>query len=511
MKLDFVKNTKRNIIAGLANNGVDTAIRFFRKTIFMWMLGSEYLGLNGLFYSLLGVLSLAELGFGSAVVSHMYKLIANDEHDLFCAYLRFCRGVYRFVGAFIFIAGLCLMPFLRYLIHGHIPEDVNLYIIYVMFLTNSAIGFFFFAYRGAILHAHHSGYIITYIDIFSAIVEFLVLCLVLYLSHNYYYYLVIVIARTIIQNLIIYMATRKYYPDIVAEGTLPKEEKQRVVKDVTAIMLHKIGGIVNNYSDNIVISAFIGLTSIGAFGNYTHITRAVSGVISNLCNSMTAGFGNKVYTDSRESNFELLMKAHRMLMCLIIWCAAMLLALFQPFMILWIRNRPELLCHFLTPFLLVIWFYEKQSRESLRMFKEAAAIWQKDKWKAIIANFANLAMNITFVMTFPDKYKLDGVILSTIISEILIQMPWESYAVFSSFFSRKEAVYYWRRQAVYTLLAILICSVTWYVVYLVPFDGFCALFVKGAVAVFVSSALLLVFLRDDALLVMRDVIQRRRT
>lgn len=510
MKLDFVKNTKRNIIAGLANNGVDTAIRFFRKTIFMWMLGSEYLGLNGLFYSLLGVLSLAELGFGSAVVSHMYKLIANDEHDLFCAYLRFYRGVYRFVGAFIFIVGLCLMPFLRYLIHGHIPEDVNLYIIYVMFLTNSAIGFFFFAYRGAILHAHHSGYIMTYIDIFSAIVEFLVLCLVLYLTHNYYYYLVVVIARTVIQNLIVYVATRKFYPDIVAEGTLPKEEKQRVVKDVTAIVLHKIGGIVNNYSDNIVISAFIGLTSIGAFGNYTHITRAVSGVISSLCSSMTAGFGNKIYTETRESNFELLMKAHRMLMCLIIWCAAMLLALFQPFMILWIRNRPELLCHFLTPLLLVIWFYENRARESLRMFKQAAAIWQKDKWKSIVANFANLSMNITFVMTFPDEYKLDGVILSTIISEVFIQVPWESYAVFTSFFGKDEARCYWRRQTLYTLLAILVCGVTWYVAYVIPVEGFSGLFLKGAAAVFVSTALLLVFLRDDALLVMTSIMHRRR-
>ncbi len=510
MKLDFVKNTKRNIIAGLANNSVDTVIRFFRKTIFMWLLGSEYLGLNGLFYSILGVLSLAELGFGSAVVSHMYKLVATDNHKLFCAYLRFYRGVYRFVGSFIFVAGLCLMPFLRHLIHGHVPEDVNLYIVYVMFLTNSAIGFFFFAYRGAILHAYHSNYIWTYIDMLSAIVEFLVLCLVLYVTHNYYYYLIVVIARTIVGNLIVYITTRSRYPNIVPEGTIPQEEKKLVIKDVTAIVMHKVGGIINAYSDNLVISAFIGLTAIGAFGNYTHITRAVSGVITSLCHSMTAGFGNKIYTESRESNFELLMKAHRMLMCLIIWCTAMLLALFQSFMILWIRNRPELLCHFLTPLLLVIWFYENRARESLRMFKQAAAIWQKDKWKAIVANIANLSMNITFVMFFPAKYKLDGVILSTVISEIFIQMPWEAYAVFTSYFGRNEARYYWKRQALYAMLAVLVCGATWYTAYLIPVDGFSGLFLKGVAAVFVSTALMLVFLRDDTLLVLTSIIHHHR-
>lgn len=510
MKLDFVKNTKRNIIARLSNNGVDTAIRFFRKTLFMWMLGSEYLGLNGLFYSILGVLSLAELGFGSAIVSHMYKLVATDDHKLFCAYLRFYRGVYRYVGLFIFIIGLCLLPFLRQLIHGNVPADVNLHIVYVMFLANSAIGFFFFAYRGAILHAYNSGYILTYIRIFASIVEFVVLCIVLYLTHNYYYYLIIMISRTILENLFIYFATRKYYPEIVPEGKLPPDVKQKVMKDVTAIVMHKFGGIINNHSDNLVISAFIGLTAIGAFGNYTHITGAVAGVIASLCYSMTGGFGNKIHTESRDENFELFMKVHRMLMCLVIWCAAMLLALFQSFMVLWIRNRPELLCHFLTPLLLVIWFYEKQSRESLRMFKQAAAIWQKDKWKAIIANFANLAMNITFVMTFPDKYKLDGVILSTIISEILIQMPWESYAVFTSFLGRKEARCYWRKQSVYTVLTILVCGVTWGTVNLIPIEGFGGLALKGIVAAGVASLLMFLLLRDDFLLVLEGIRRHAR-
>jgi O-antigen/teichoic acid export membrane protein len=501
MKLDFVKNTKRNIIARLSFNGVDTAVCFFRKTIFMWILGSEYLGLNGLFYSILGVLSMAELGFGHAVVSHMYKLIATDNKKLFCAYLRFYQRVYRYVGTFIFVGGLCLLPFLRYLIHGNVPPEINLKIVYILFLANSAIGFLFFAYRGSILGAYHNDYILSYIDVFSAIVEFLVLCLVLFLTHNYYYYLIIVIARTIFQNIIIFVATRIYYPDVIPQGTLPPEEKKRVIKDVSAIVMHKFGGIINSYADNLIISAFIGLTAIGAYGNYTHITGAVAGVIVSLCYSMTGGFGNKIYTESRDENFELLMKAHRMLMCLIIWCAAMLIALFQPFMVLWIRNRPELLRHFVTPILMVILFYETKSRESLQMFKQAAAIWQKDKWKPIIATIFNLTMNIILVMTLPDEYKLDGVILATIVSDVFIQVPWESYAVFTSFFSVKEAKCYWRRQSMYTLLAVIVCSATWGVTCLIPIAGFWGLFWKGAAAVVVATVLLIVFLRDDALLV----------
>ena len=139
------------------------------------------------------------------------------------------------------------------------------------------------------------------------------------------------------------------------------------------------------------------------------------------------------------------------------------------------------------------------------MFKEAAAIWQKDKWKAIIANFANLGLNITFVITFPDEYKLDGVILSTILSEVFIQLPWETYAVFSSFFGRKEAKEYWKRLSMYALLGVLLCGVTWYVTYLIPVDGFIGLFLKGMAGCVVSSLLLLKFLRDDVLLVLGGI------
>ncbi len=139
------------------------------------------------------------------------------------------------------------------------------------------------------------------------------------------------------------------------------------------------------------------------------------------------------------------------------------------------------------------------------MFKEAAAIWQKDKWKAIVANFVNLGMNITFVITFPDEYKLDGVILSTIISDVLIQVPWESYAVFTSFFGGKEAKCYWRRQSIYALLSILVCGVTWYVAFIISIDGFGGFFLKGAAAAGVASLMMLVFLRDDALLVLEGI------
>ena len=226
---------------------------------------------------------------------------------------------------------------------------------------------------------------------------------------------------------------------------------------------------------------------------------------------MIGGFGNKIYTESKEENFRLLMKVNRLLMCAILWCAAMQISIFQPFMALWTRGEASLIRHFLTPFLIVIWFYEKQSRETLRMFKNAASLWQQDRWKAVIASLLNLALNFTFVFLFPDGYKLDGVILATLLSDILVQMPWESYAVFSAFFDKEKAWKYWRNQIVYVMLFVCVCTLAWLGAYLIPLEGIAGLVVKGIVSAVISFCFVLAIFRNDVIEMLKTVLKRKKS
>ena len=479
MKLDFVKNTKRNIIAALINKGISMTFPFLRKTIFMWVLGADYLGLNGLLYSILGMLMLAELGFGQAIVCYMYKPVAEDNKDLLCAYLKFYRTIYRCVGLFIFAVGLCLMPFLPNLIHGKVPVDVNLYIVYFLHLVNTAVSYFLFAYRGSILAAHHRNDITNYIQVISAVLEIATITLVLYLTRSYYYYVFVTIAFSMVHNLILLYATNRLFPDVVPRGTLPSAEVKQVLIDVKAIIMHKVGTVVSRSFDNIAISAFLGLVAVAAYNNYHSICLAVAGITGGICYAMKGGFGNKIYTESKENTFSLLMNVNRMIICCVIWCSAMLMALYQPFMVVWTRGEPSLARHILTPLLMVVLYYEKQATETLRMFKTAAALWRQDRWKAIVASGANMIMNVTFILIFPDEYKLDGVIIATILTDIIIQLPWESYVVFTKFFDGRQAQAYWRSQMLYIMLAVLVVPASWAVAYYIPLGGLWGVAVKG--------------------------------
>ena len=499
MKLSLVTNLKRNIFAAAVNSATKLVFPFLNRTLFLWLLGPEYLGLNGLFTSILGVLMLAELGFGTAIVCSMYKPVADDNKELLCAYLRFYRTFYRWVGGVIFVGGLLLLPFLRNLVHGKIPADVNLQVLYLIHLVNTSLSYFLFAYRGSVLSAYQRHDVRMHITTLVTVLQYLAMFAVLLVTRNYYYYVLVTVCFTAVQNLLILYESHKLFPDIVPKGELDKELRRKVVSDVKSICLHRVGAAVTYSTDNLVISAFLGLVAVATYGNYFYVYTSVAKLISTVYYSMASGFGNRIYTDSRQHNFDLFMRFCRLVEVLIIWCSAVTLALYQPFLALWTRGKPGLMCHMLTPVLMVLFLYVNQSRQVLLTFKSGASLWREDRLKPICAGAVNLITNILFVIYLPAGYKLDGVIFSTIIGLVLIQIPWESHVVFTSFFSKKQARIYWRFHLKFALLALFVCFVTWGGASLIPLDGITGLFVKAFVATVIPGAFLLAFFRQDVL------------
>ena len=499
MKLDFRKNVKRNMLANAVSSGIRLLFPFLNRTLFLWLLGPAYLGLNGLFGSILGVLMLAELGFGTAVVCSMYKPVADDDRELLCAYLRFYRTIYRCVGAVIFLGGLALLPFIDRLVHGTVPPDIDLRILYVIHLVNTAASYFLFAYRGVVLGAHHRNDIVTNIRTAVSVAQYVAVALILIVTRNYYHYVIATVAFTVVQNLLLVKASRRLFPDIEPRGSLPKELRSRVISDVKSIFMHKVGGVITHSTDNLVISAFLGLVAVAAYGNYYYVVTSVTGLVAVVYSSMTGGFGNKIYTESKEENFRLLMRMNRLSMAVMVFCAAMMTALYQPFMAVWVKDDPTLMRHALTPALMVFYFYIMQSRQVLLSFKSAASLWKQDRWKPIVAGAVNLGSNILFVLFLPDAYKLDGVIFSTIIGFAFIQIPWESHVVFTVFFGRTESRLWWRSQFRFALFAIMLCALAWGAAHAVRISGIAGLAAKGVVASAVSAGAVLALFRRDVI------------
>ena len=497
MKFDFARNAKRNVLASGVNNAVKTVFPFVNRTLFLWLLGPEYLGLNGLFVSILGVLSLAELGFSSAIVTSMYKPIAEDDEDLVCAYLGFYRTVYRRVGAIVFAAGLCLLPFLPRRVHGEVPPGISLHLLYLIHLCNTALSYFVFAYRGPVLEAHQRNDAAMHVRTAMALAQYLVVFLVLLLTRNYYCYVAVTVFFTGATNLAIMLRAKALFPRILPRGKLDAERRRKVLSDVKHVFMHKVGGVISYSTDNLVISAFLGLVAVAAYGNYWYVVVSVAGFVAMFYNAVRGGFGNRIHVDTKEGVFRTLLKADRLALVSIVWCSAMMLALYQPFIALWTKGDPALARHFLTPLLMVVYFHVNQSRQTLLAFKDAAGLWRHDRWKPLAGGAANLAMNLAMVLLLPEEYKLDGVILSTIVSYVAIQVPWERHVVFTEFFGREEARRYRRQQAAFALLACALAAAAWAAASAVPLGGIPGLFAKAAAAGAVATAPILLLFRRD--------------
>ena len=193
-----------------------------------------------------------------------------------------------------------------------------------------------------------------------------------------------------------------------------------------------------------------------------------------------------------------------------IWSMAMMIALYQPFMLIWTKGDPSLMRHILTPLLMACCFFVFQARQMLLVFKVAAAIWHQDRWKPLCGACLNLGLNILFVITFPENYKLDGVILSTVLAIILVDAPWETHVMFTRFFNAAQARVYLKQQARFILLAVLLSVATWYGANAVPLEGLLGLVAKGFVAAIISGSITLAIFRSDIKVAIESILNKKR-
>ena len=305
--MDKLKNTKRNIVYGSINKIIMLFCPFVIRTIIIKKLGKKiiiYVGLGSLFTSILQVLSLAELGFGSAIVYSMYKPIAEKDTKMLSALVCFYRKIYRIIGAIILGVGIVIMPLLQFIISGDVPKDINIYILYIIYLLNTVTSYFMYAYKQSLLLAHQRNDVDSNISSIANLGMYVLQILALLLTENYYAYIIFLPLSTIAINIIRNNKVNKMYPDIGCEGEIPEESKKDMYKRVVGLMLTRVCQVCRNSFDSIVISAFLGLVILGKYQNYYYIMNTIMGFISIIANSVIAAVGNNIVTKSVEDNYK---------------------------------------------------------------------------------------------------------------------------------------------------------------------------------------------------------------
>ncbi len=481
MKLERTKNVARNIVFDGTLEMVNMLFPFVIRSVMLHCLGTEYLGLNGLFKSLLTFLNLAELGVGSAMVFSMYKPIAEDDTSAVCALLRLYRTLYRIIGLAVAAVGLLLIPVLPKLIKGDLPADMNLYVLYLMNLGNTVVTYWLFAYKGSLLQAHQRRDIISKVSLAVRLTEYSLKILILVFTRNYYLYLAVQLLCQIIVNLLTAVWAEKMYPQYVPAGKLPKEKTLDIFRRVRDLFTSKLSATVFDSADTLVISSFMGLAVLAVYQNYYFIITALRMILVVILNACMAGVGNKMVMESKEANYRDLERISLLFSWILGVSTSMLLCVYQPFMNVWMGEENMLAIGLV--FCFAVYYYSMGANKLINMFKDAAGIWRIDRWRPMTAALVNLGLNLATVRWLG----LYGVLLSSVFSIVVVQIPWLFHNLFQEVFPRQYMGRYIRLFCGLTAVALVSCGASWFLCGLYTLNVWPALLLNAAVSFVVPN------------------------
>ncbi len=247
---------------------------------------------------------------------------------------------------------------------------------------------------------------------------------------SYYLYLIIALLTQVMKNIITAIIVNKMYPQYKANGKLDKKEINMINNRVKDLFTSKIGGVIVNSSDTLVISAFLGLSMLSMYQNYFFILNSIILIISIIFNSCMAGIGNSIIVETKEKNFNDFKKFTFITVWLSGICTCCLLCLYQPFMKIWVGQKYELA--FSVVVCLCIYYFIYEINQLLNMYKDAAGIWHEDRFRPLVTALSNLIMNLILVQWIG----IYGVVLSTVISMLFIGMPWLLHNLFTVLFEK---------------------------------------------------------------------------
>lgn len=428
-------NSIRNISVSLGSQLLTQILAFVNRTVFIYSLGNSYLSVGGLFTNIISMLSLAELGVGSAIVYNMYKPIAENNEEKIKSLMQLYKKVYISIGIFVGVIGTLLIPFLDKIINSS-QEVPNITLIYILFLFNSASSYFY-SYKRSIITADQKEYINIINDQKFNLIKNAVQILSLLVLPNYIVYLAIQIICSFLSNVWISKKADSMYPILKSkdyEG-LSKSEKKTIAKHVTATMSHKVGGVVVNSTDNIMISSLIGLSYVGITSNYYMITGIINNVLLQIFNALTASVGNLNASGDVKKSEDILYKLFFIGFWLYGMCTILLTILFNPFINLWIGEMYLLDSKIVL--IIIINFFIMGMRRANIVYNTTLGLFWQDRYKPWFEASINVIVSIVLLK----KYGLIGVFLGTLISTVTTSLWFEPYILYKYGFKKSPLPY----------------------------------------------------------------------
>ncbi|MDR7925267.1 hypothetical protein RIU76_11285 [Latilactobacillus sakei subsp. sakei] len=445
------ENSIKNSTIAFIGQIVILLAQFTTQTVFVRTLGSEYVGANGLFSNLLTFLSFADLGIGGAITFALYAPLANNDEKLISSIMNLFERAYHIIGSVILIGGIGLSFFIKGFINGN-TNIPHLQFLFILFVLNSASSYFF-AYLRSLLIANQQGYIDTLNRVVFTSAQTIVQIIFLMMTKEYIIFLIIQIFFTISANLVLYKKTKANFPflDNYKKSKIPRDIIKNIKYNIFGAVASRFGIIVSNGTDNLILSKFIGLVSVGKYTSYLLLLNSIQNILTQVFNAVVASIANLSVNDTNNNEQEVFFQYQYLVLGVSYILGCTLLVIIQDFIKIWIGSR--YLFTGITVTLLVLNWTLTISRISVQSFITAHGLYWETKWKSVCEALVNLSVGVGLIIN--TNFGVNSVIIGTLAANILISMWWEPLILFRNGLNINVKTYI-RRVLVY--LVLVACS-----------------------------------------------------
>lgn len=488
-----IQNSIKNLGSGLVTQLIQMVLGFVTRTIFIQYLAVEYLGVNGLFSNILMLLSIAELGIGSAMMYALYQPIATKNEKEIAALLSFYKSIYKKIAIVVAITGLLLIPFLDKVVETDSQVlRSSLYTIYLLYLLNTVSAYFYNA-KLSLFHADQRSYIVSNYNAAIVIIQNLLQIIVLIVFQNFVFYLIIQSVCQIVGNYFISSKVDIYYPFIkkYQKEKVNIESQKEIFSNIKSTALIKIGGLAVNSTDNIILNYFSGLVLVGLLSNYILLIGLISGIIMQIFASLTASIAQVNAKESLQKKREIFNLVNFTNFWIYGLAAILIIILLNDFVQIWIGK--DFVMDLQIVIILAINFYMFGMQNAVWSFKATLGFFKQGRMLILIT--AGLNLGLSFLLGH--YVGLLGILLATAIARLVTNIWFDPYIVYRLGLEL-PFVEYIKKYCVYLSILIVSILVVFGTTYYLNINFWIMFLLKFILCLIIPNLLIYMFFKKSA-------------
>ena len=491
------KNVIKNSFASFILKIVNMIMQFILRTVFIYYLGKEYAGVSTLFTDILNVLSLFDLGVTSALIYSLYKPLAENDAKKVSAIIDYNKRIFLVIGSLIILFGVMLTPFLKYIVKDipNITEDIRLiFIIYVLSTASS----YFLVYKSTLIVADQKLRVRSYINAVFMIIECIISIFLIIFLRSFIAYLIAHLFFVILNNLVTNYIANKLYKDILIykKERLTKAEKRAITKNMFALGIYKVSGVLVFSADSIVISAFLGTKEVAIIGSYNLIINSIRTMIESVAESAKSSVGNLSIKATEKDQEDVFSTINFIAFWGGVFCSTCFIVLLKPFINnIWLNKSFSLSMKIIS--VLVLNFYISVMVYPVEVFRTANGLFIQGKYRPAAMAIINIILDIVLVK----KMGILGVLLATTFSRLMTQVWFDPYLIYKFVFKSKVREYY-KDYLKKLVQMLLICLLGYFLSEFINVNNiFLDFILRALIAIIISNLCLISFYKNDKIFV----------